>query len=382
MPGPYMRSLHKEVLPRGQDPDSGAEIAQVTSAAFIHTNIYPEAKVFTPDSESFVYARFLSLDTPKQWWLCHLPDFELRPLGEPGHLFGPALTPDGEHLICTKCTEHGLEISRVSVVSGQSETLVGGLAYDRPYSLGSIDPHGRSYITGVRTGTRIWGILSIDIRTGAHGVLHEGEEIFNPHMQFEPSRGADILVQHNRGGRTDELGRTISLVGDEGATFYLIDRNGGNLRRLPIGKPHTAGVQGHQSWLGNTGAILSTLATGVQEAVEHGNLVTLTPGEAGVHVISRGRHYCHPTGSRDGRYFVADVRSDDETTGEIWLGSIATGAARRLHHSSASFGKPQYSHPHPTFSPDAKTVLFNSDRTGLPQVYVARLPDGLLESLD
>jgi len=31
---------------------------------------------------------------------------------------------------------------------------------------------------------------------------------------------------------------------------------------------------------------------------------------------------------------------------------------------------------------DAKTVLFNSDRTGLAQIHAAILPDGLLASLD
>ena len=45
-------------------------------------------------------------------------------------------------------------------------------------------------------------------------------------------------------------------------------------------------------------------------------------------------------------------------------------------------GFPQYTHPHPYFTPDCRWVIFNSDRTGIPQIYAARVPGGLLESLE
>ncbi len=34
---------------------------------------------------------------------------------------------------------------------------------------------------------------------------------------------------------------------------------------------------------------------------------------------------------------------------------------------------PQWTHPHPSFSSDERRVTFASDRTRLPQVYVAEL---------
>ena len=36
---------------------------------------------------------------------------------------------------------------------------------------------------------------------------------------------------------------------------------------------------------------------------------------------------------------------------------------------------PQWTHPHPSFSPDERKVVFASDKTGHPQVYVVELPD-------
>ncbi len=42
---------------------------------------------------------------------------------------------------------------------------------------------------------------------------------------------------------------------------------------------------------------------------------------------------------------------------------------------------PQHTHPHPSFSPDSRRVVFTSDRRGKAQVYEAEIPDDLLERL-
>ncbi len=38
---------------------------------------------------------------------------------------------------------------------------------------------------------------------------------------------------------------------------------------------------------------------------------------------------------------------------------------------------PQWTHPHPSFSPDETMVAFASDQSGHTQVYVAELPEQL-----
>ena len=35
---------------------------------------------------------------------------------------------------------------------------------------------------------------------------------------------------------------------------------------------------------------------------------------------------------------------------------------------------PQWTHPHPSFSPDERLAVFTSDRSGHPQVYAVPLP--------
>ena len=79
----------------------------LTSAAYIHTHIYPEAPVFTPDSRRFVYSRFRSVDQPREYWICDLGAAEmgahgLRPLTTPEEepsVHGPVVTPDGQWFV-------------------------------------------------------------------------------------------------------------------------------------------------------------------------------------------------------------------------------------------------------------------------------------------
>ncbi len=42
---------------------------------------------------------------------------------------------------------------------------------------------------------------------------------------------------------------------------------------------------------------------------------------------------------------------------------------------------PQHTHPHPSFSPDSRRVVFTSDKSGWAQVYEAEIPEDLLERL-
>lgn len=387
---------HVESIARETDPESGARVTQLTSAAFIHTHIYPEAPVFTPDARRFVYARFPSIDQPREYWVCdlasnlhgtHLLRRLTSPATEPA-VHGPVVTPDGRwfvYISVPRGPAPALELRRLALdePGAASEVVCAIEGFSRPYPLGTISPDGRCYATSalrfVELGQPpIAGILVADLEAGAFTCVHQGHDIFNAHLQFEPGAGRDLLVQHNRGGVLDEQGTIVRLVGDEGATFYLIDREGGDLRRLNIGKPHSRPVQGHQVWLGPTGRILSTLSRRPGDDPDEGDLVAIGPDDDRPREVARGRAFDHVAVSPDGRYFVCDVNP----TAEIVVGSVASGKVRVLCESGSSLGRPQYTHPHPFFSPDLRHVLFNSDRTGLGQIYMATVSDGFLASLD
>jgi hypothetical protein len=69
------------------------------------------------------------------------------------------------------------------------------------------------------------------------------------------------------------------------------------------------------------------------------------------------------------------------STGRLFLGCLATGRVLPLCDSQASGGSPQYTHTHPYITPGNRRVIFNSDRTGITQVYAATVPADLLEKL-
>jgi oligogalacturonide lyase len=118
----------------------------------------------------------------------------------------------------------------------------------------------------------------------------------------------------------------------------------------------------------------------------------------------------HITPNRDGTKVLCDTNHPDQG---IFLIDVATGGRKLVCLSEASGGGsqwktsryalaadfatarsgvaagtslswmeagtdtvygPQWTHPHPSFSPDETHVVFASDRTGTTQVYVARIP--------
>lgn len=131
-------------------------------------------------------------------------------------------------------------------------------------------------------------VIRLDLKRGDWKIIHENSDIINPHLQYEPSKGNDILIQHNRGGMIDEAGNVIRLVGEEGATHYVIDNEGGNYRRLPVGKPYTAPSTGHSCWVGDTGVVLVTIGESPEEAFRRGNLLMAKPEAKKARRIARG----------------------------------------------------------------------------------------------
>lgn len=361
------------------DLETGVRVRQLTSTPAIHENIYGEVPYMDGASRYCLLTRRREAHGLQEVWRYDFERDWLTPVCEDvPSIAGMAVSPDQRYFTCQRRIDaetFELVITEIATLEQRALRFRG---WPEIRALGSIGPDNRTYISGTAVTSHRFGIVRYDLEAGTRQVIHEWDDIINPHPQIEPATGRDILVQHNRGCLLDDQGRCLRLVGPEGATLYLIDIDGGNRRELPVGKPYTLPCQGHQSWLGRTGDILLTVGGAPVEELEEGNLLRLRPGEPAATVVARGHAFWHPNASLDGRFFVSDTIGD----GRLVIGSFRTGRTRVLCGSGASCSSPQYTHPHPYLSPDCRWVIYNSDATGVPHVHAARVPEGWLEELE
>jgi hypothetical protein len=105
-------------------------------------------------------------------------------------------------------------------------------------------------------------------------------------------------------------------------------------------------------------------------------LLRIAPGEETPRRIASGPYFWHSASTLDGEWIVADTNWPDAG---LQLVHVRTGRFGPLCYPGSSEGHAQWSHPHPQFSPDGRSVVFTSDATGVPQVYLVRVSDELRE---
>lgn len=365
---------------------SGAAVRQLTSAPQIHSNIYCEMPFSDATGRYVIFQRSPTPWGPWEAWRTDLQTGEAVLLAEEVlWTVGCAMSCDQRYFYCARYepTASMLEIIRTEITTLKQMSVLFPHVPGSLHSMGAISLDYRYYFVAARLGppaAHRFGVLKMDLQEGEYEVILEGgDDLCNMHVQIEPGRGEDLLIQHNRGAELDEEGRIIHLVREPYCTLFLIDTEGGQRRQLPVGKPYTRPCQGHQAWIGRTGEIILTISFEPEaQFPEPGCLLRVRPGEAQAHVISEAADFCHPNASRDGRFFVCDEWRNKT----IIVGSLTTGRSKVLCETGASFRGNQWTHPHPYFTPDNQHVIFNSDRTGLPQVYAAHVPASLLEELE
>ena len=369
-----------ESIDRGVYVASGSRIIQVTSAPIISNNIYCEQPYCTPDGGIFAFIRmhYAPSGIVTSLWVCDLKRMRIAMI-EPEIEMGIGCCKYSGIIYYVVSDGGRRELIKLSLEDLEREPVF-NLEDVPPFrTIGSVTPDQRYYVNLHIPKPGLCQIIRLDLKKGSWKVIHENVDIINPHPQFEPSKGRDLLIQHNRGGLIDEDGNLVRLVGEEGATLYVIDYEGNNYRPLPVGKPYTSPITGHECWIGDTGKILLTISPYPEKAMERGNILAVKPGDERAETVSRGYLLGHISASKDGEFFVGDEWRKPGIP--IVIGSIKTGRSLILCTSGTFGGRPQYTHPHPYFTGDTGWVIYNSNMTGIPQIYVASVPDEVLDSL-
>jgi len=361
---------------RFEAPETGIPILRLTSQPCINQNIYPEAPISTPDGNRFIFARNNPLGGKTTFWLADIETHKIRQITDEDNAAAPVVTSDGSWFYYSV----GRVIRRMSpetferqdcFVMPEELSWVGGIR--------SVDHSGTRFLTAARGPSGLHGVAVVDLVSQTAQMIFEGKDARNAHPQYSHNADRKVLVQVNDGIELDEHGNIIRLVGENGASLHVVNDDGSGHVRLNVGGSPLERVQGHQCWVGDQNAVITTLHRRPNRSAPwfQDRIVVIVPGEEMYRVVGEGEGFTHIHTSPDGKWWVSDCNR----TARIYIGSVVTGRYRLLCNSGATFGAAQYTHPHPFFLADGRTIGWNSDVTGVPHIYCARIPAGFLEAL-
>ena len=328
-----------------RDTRSGLRITRLTHCASISSNLYFEMCSFTRDDAFvvFISQRGASRDAPWDLFRASTDGLELVQLTDCDDLSGIVASPKtGSAFYLSRG-----ELRRLDILSLEDKPVadVGGLSPAYPFSLASIDADGKSYFAAAVKKDGAGVLFRVDVTSGKLDILFEGG--LQNHVHVDPA-GRTVYFGDNR---------------EDGATEYLIDADGRNLRPYPFQR------FAHKTWFGETGRMQGCLLP-----PGHG-IVTFAEGDSAPTFITEGRYYWHSSASADAQWIVSDTNWPREG---LYLIHVPTRTVTYVCDPQSSCSHPQWTHPHPALSPRMRYVLFNSDMTGIGQVYLAELTDEFL----
>jgi hypothetical protein len=368
----------------GTDPDSGSVVVRLTNAPGWSHNIYCEQPYTGPDGRYVLVGRTYDLMSGHYQLLAA----DLKTL---------TLKMIERDLPCEFVAHHAYsewayyttfegEVRRVSLLTLERQSVLPA-GTSKPYPQRSLETASadNQWLIGYEPGGKgMFRSIAMNTGTGKTHVFLDDPNNRNPHLQADTAGGTRVMQQ---------------LLAGERVAVVVTDLNGGEITELPIGGKHTAESSGHMAWIADTGRVACAVGWDREKRRQdprhpQGNLVIAGPGDKTPRVIGAPDHaYYHVSVSRCGKYFVCDdfmvYHADAFNVGHpgvvrIVVGSIVTGKARVLLRDCQSYGLAGTSRfePTPYFTADNKHVIYNGSPLGLNQVFAARVPEGLLESLD
>jgi hypothetical protein len=355
-----------------RDRATGALVHQMTNQPVINHATYFLQSSFSPDGVALLFVSYRS-GNAQLYEILPFPGGDIRQLtaAAPIHPFSPAYHPDNE---------------RIFFVRG------GAIWFVRRDSLEEtcvVDFAGAQLGECSLSVTGDW--LTAAAKRGAEQGIVAGRTDGSP-WRFIPFPRTVIHPQFH-----PLEPEWIEFAADPAPRMHRVRRDGAALECLYQHSNDEFVV--HETFLGRTGDIVYTVWP---YAIKRMNWQTRQ------HSTIAQFNAWHITPNRAGTQILCDTNHPD--TG-LWLIDAATGQRRQLCLSESSNGGsqwrhsryalpedfaaarsaaksgalswmevatdtvygPQWTHPHPSFSPDESKVVFASDRSGHPQVYVAEI---------
>jgi oligogalacturonide lyase len=367
--GACFRSEHSTFA----DRSTGARVHQLTAHRSINHPTYFLQSSFTPDGRALIFTSYRT-GSAQLFEIVPYPDGEIRQLtdGPAIHPFSPAIHPDGTRLFFVR----GGGVWQIDRATLEEHCIV-----DLPGAqLGecSLGAAGEWLTAAVKQGSQQGLITGCADGSDWRLILFPRTVI---HPQFHPLEP-----------------EWIEFSGDPAPRMHRVRRDGTGLECLYQHGNDEFVV--HETFLGRTGNLVFTVwphalrtmdwTTREIRTITEFNAWHITPDLAGTHVLcdtnhpDRGLHLIDVASGA--RHLVC--LSEATSQGTQWrkatyalaedfaaAGSVGGRALSWMEMPTDSVYGPQWTHPHPSFSPDEKRVAFASDRTGHTQVYVVETPD-------
>lgn len=358
-----------------KDDRTGATIHQLTQHASINHNLYFLNRSFTPDGQTVIFTSYR--DGNANLFELAFPDGQIHQLTEAPqlHPFSACLSQSGEDIFFTragsiwKLRRASLEETCLAAFEN-SQLGECNLSRNGKWIVTAIKQHGDSGVAVARTD-------------GSHQsvVLRWPRTIIHP--QFHP---------------LDD--RFIEFSSDPAPRMHLLDRQTGKVECLHEHDNDEFVV--HETFLGVTQALVFTVwpfalkqlrlpSREIREIAAF-NAWHISPSSDGSRILCDTNHpdigiqmvdvatgtrrtVCHPRSSNGGSQW----RTSRYAVATDWARAAEQQSERSqslswMEMKTDTVYGPQWTHPHPSWSPDETKVIYTSDVSGTAQLYVAEIP--------
>lgn len=354
-----------------RDEATGATLWQITDHPSINHGLYFLTSSFTPDERSIIFASFRTGSA--NFFRAGFPDGPIVQLTDAPDInsFSAVISDDGATLYFTRGS---------AIVALDLTVLDERLVADFPGGkLGEVDLSADGqWITSAIRIDGVHGIVTAATDGSGGAIIHRQPRTII-HPQFHP---ADPTL--------------IEYASDPAPRMHLIRRDGTENRCLYQHGNDEFVV--HETWLGRTSDLVFTvwplalkrmrLPAGTVETIAEFNAWHITPSPDGRYILCDTNHpdiglqivdvatgarrtLCQSLSSNRGSQWIKGryaMPEDFAAAAKAGSGNLAQELSWMEMKTDTVYG-PQWTHPHPSFSPTGRWALFTSDRTGHSQVY-------------
>ncbi len=368
-------SVHPSELQEFEDNQTGAHIYQLTNDNTINHNLYFLTPSFTPDQSDLIFTSYRS--GKANFFKLEFPNGDIVQLtnGDEVHGYSGVIAKDGTELFYTE----GDSIKAIHLDTFEERVL----AEFAEGSLGecSVSADEQFIVTAMKRDDK--SHITVTATDGSGGeIIYTSPEQTIIHPQFHPKH-ADL----------------IAYSGDPAPRMWTIKRDGTDNRSLYQHDNNEFLV--HETFLGSQDELIVThwpyslrrisLETLEMQTISDFNAWHIASNRSGTKVlcdtvhpdiglrlvdVETGEHVpiCYPQSSSSGSQW----KKDRYAVAEDWAAAQQTGDREKslswMEMKVDTVYGPQWTHPHPSFSPDETAVVYTSDVTGHSQVYIAVIP--------